>query len=145
MLGCWAMTRPRWDRFWEKVCKSGDCWTWTASVLKADGYGQFGKGERAHRVSWELMHGPIPDGMHVLHTCDNRLCVRPGHLYLGTHQQNMIDVRLRLIGNAKLTPEQVVAVRARYVAGGISQDALAKEVGISDVVLQRILYRKTVS
>lgn len=76
------------------------------------------------------------------------LCSRPPvpyHLYLGTHQQNMRDVRSRLVGNAKLTPEQVVAARARYEAGGITQEALAKEVGISDVVLQRILYRKTVA
>jgi len=96
-------------------------------------------------VAWELTYGAILGGMHVLHRCDNRICVRPDHLYLGTHQQNMRDVRERLVGNAKLTPKQVTEVRARYEAGGITQEALAKEVGISDVVLQRILYRKTVS
>lgn len=139
------MIKSRAERFWSKVEKGGECWTWTASTLKADGYGQFGKGERAHRVAWELAYGAIPTGLHVLHHCDNRICVRPGHLYLGTHQDNMRDVRNRLIGNAKLTSEQVITIRQRYEDGGISQEALAKESGISDVVLQRILYRKTVA
>jgi len=79
-------------RFWAKVDQSGECWTWTAS--QTGGYGLIGtpKGnDRAHRVSWVMANGPIPDGLHVLHTCDNPLCVRPDHLFLGTNEDNIMD------------------------------------------------------
>lgn len=83
-------------RFWSKVDKvsSGTgCWLWTAAT-KEGRYGAFripGKCERSHRVSWEISNGPIPEKMHVLHHCDVTLCVNPSHLFIGTHQDNMID------------------------------------------------------
>ena len=88
---------PSWDRFWSKVDTSGDCWEWTGRMTAADGYGGIKVlGEQAaHRVSWVIHHGPVPDGLWVLHHCDNRKCVRPDHLYLGTVQDNNRDAVTR--------------------------------------------------
>lgn len=86
------------DRFWRKVLRPADgCWTWTAATR--NGYGAIGAVRigntsylaYAHRVSWHLAHGPIVGGLHVLHRCDNKRCVRPDHLFLGTHDDNMRD------------------------------------------------------
>jgi hypothetical protein len=81
------------DRFWEKVDKSGDCWLWTGH-RGCKGYGAAwaeGRHQAAHRVSWELAFGAIPDGLHVLHHCDNPPCVNPDHLWLGTNSDNQRD------------------------------------------------------
>lgn len=83
------------ERFWEKVDKSGECWVWTAKAKSAFGYGMLQRGARgeglvmAHRLSYELHFGPIPNGLCVLHSCDNPPCVRPDHLHLGTKADNM--------------------------------------------------------
>ena len=82
------------DRFSSKVepCPATGCWLWTACITR--GYGRFkldGVLAIAHRVSWELHVGPIPDGMYVLHRCDVRSCVNPNHLFLGTQLDNMKD------------------------------------------------------
>ncbi len=85
------------EKFWSRVDKSGGanaCWPWTGSRLPT-GYGQVYQagGQRllAHRTAWELENGPIPDGMRVLHHCDNPPCCNPGHLFLGTDADNMND------------------------------------------------------
>lgn len=84
-------------RFWNKVDKSGDCWEWKAHRSRA-GYGRIGvngKARDAHRLSYEMEYGEIPDGLCVLHTCDNRGCVNPDHLWLGTKKDNNRDAMLK--------------------------------------------------
>ncbi len=85
------------DRFWSKFDRpEHGCWEWRAA-LHEHGYGIMGKGPRsaglirAHRVSWLLFNGPIPDDLEVLHHCDNPKCVRPDHLFLGTQKDNIHD------------------------------------------------------
>jgi hypothetical protein len=86
------------ERFWEKVNKAGECWEWTACRHHQWGYGHVrvgGKLEAAHRVSWEMHNGPIPDGLLVCHHCDNPKCVRPAHLFLGTGTDNSRDMHAK--------------------------------------------------
>jgi hypothetical protein len=81
--------------FWSKVSKSDGCWEWMGGKDK-DGYGKITymwRGLRAHRLSWELTYGVIPQGLDVLHRCDNPPCVRPDHLFLGTHGDNNRDMK----------------------------------------------------
>lgn len=89
------------DRFWSKVNKTDTCWLWTRQ-LSTKGYGRFlyysrsersSRGMYAHRVSWIMANGPIPDGANVLHKCDTPACVNPEHLFLGTQSDNMQDCK----------------------------------------------------
>lgn len=115
------------DRFWKKVDRrqAGECWPWTAS-LHDKGYGQIylaeaegeSRKEFAHRVAWLLTSGSIPEGLHVLHKCDNRSCCNPEHLFLGTNGDNVADKVKKGRQEkgsahtcAKLTEDQVRAIR----------------------------------
>jgi hypothetical protein len=131
------------DRFWSHVHKRTDtgCWEWSASV-GTSGYGQFAVGRdmrRAHRVAWELERGPITGGLCVLHVCDNRLCVNPSHLFLGTRRDNHLDMvsknRQRIAvgeqaSHAKLTEDDVRRIRL-LLLDGRSTRSIARDFGVS--------------
>lgn len=84
------------ERFWSKVNKTDACWHWTGAASGIDGYGRArrnGGTRLVHRVAYEMLVGPIPDGMHIDHICHNRKCVRPEHLRPVTQKQNMENHR----------------------------------------------------
>lgn len=141
-------------RFWQKVNKTNGCWLWTAGK-DACGYGNFkieGVTVRAHRFAYRLEYGNIPVGMQVLHRCDTPACVRPSHLFLGTHTDNHADKiskgRQRgAVGernsHAKLTLEQVQEIRKKYRGQNVSTATIAKIYGVSQVSISYILIGKT--
>lgn len=148
--------RTEWlARFWEKVASpenANDCWLWQG-VPNKDGYGTFrnneGDCDTAHRASYVIHHGPIPDGKQVLHSCDVRLCVNEAHIYAGTQQQNVDDMRIRgrrgaLRGrdraNAKLTEHKVRRIRIEH-ARGSSFYALGNKYGVNRAVVARVVKR----
>lgn len=144
-----------WDRFWGRVSKSGDndCWLWTGQIT-AGGYGRLknnGRPVLAHRFSFTLNRGPIPDGMKVCHTCDNRACVNPNHFFLGTQLDNIQDRHRKGRDNrpsgersstAKLKNHQVLEIRERS-AKGETRTALGREYGVCHTGISGIVLRKT--
>ena len=151
---------PLEERFWKYVRRgdAGECWNWTG--YKQKGYGAIhtggteGRLVQASRASWWIHFGPITDGRFVCHHCDNRACVNPAHLFLGTNSDNMRDMRSKgrapsntwsrgeRNGSAKLTAEVVATIRARFAGGGVTQKTLASEFGISKSSIHNIVRAK---
>lgn len=145
------------SRFWSKVevGPPDECWLWTAA-LNEHGYGvmrpegqRTGPTAKAHRVSWEIAHGEIPDGLAVLHRCDNPPCVNPQHLFLGTQADNVTDMHAKGRGNigsangqASLTERDVIEIRNR-VARGERQKDLCAEFGITKGTMSHLVSGKT--
>lgn len=139
------------DRFWSKVRTSDGCWIWTGT-RQTSGYGAMAISHegtiyrrRAHRVSWELVNGPIPPGLLVCHRCDNKLCVRPDHLFLGTPTDNVRDCWAKgrhpvRVGQelpwAKLDVEAVAQIRSND--NGESNKQIASRLGISPNHVSRV-------
>lgn len=124
------------ERFWEKVDRSGDCWAWIGHV-GSEGYGYFRMPKRpvyAHRMSYELANGAIPDGLVVMHKCDNPRCVRPEHLALGTQSENIRDCfkRGRANRTGQRTPKALKVEAAKmYEPGKTTQPKVAAALGIT--------------
>lgn len=144
------------ERFWAKVNKTDICWLWTAS-LSTHGYGQIGVGrriQRAHRVAWFLTFGTWPTDK-VCHRCDNPLCVKPDHLFLGTQADNLKDMRDK--GRGRLPPPSprgeannktsfttadVRIIRERY-AQGDSLRTLGRAYGVWHTTISDVVHRRT--
>lgn len=99
--------------FWNRVAmaKEDECWLWTGGLNRPGGYGRIGThrgGQKlAHRVAYELTHGAIPDGMSVMHSCDQPRCCNPAHLSLGTHADNMRDMARKGRAKASATNKSI--------------------------------------
>ena len=147
------------ERFWAKVDNTGECWEWTAVLRR--GYGSFslnGKLVTSHRLSYVIHHPLTIDLLEghreicVCHRCDNRKCVNPAHLFLGSVADNNKDKEAKGRGNhakgekhheAKLTETQVREIRIKYANGGITYRQLALEYGVSYSIIGYIIRRKT--
>jgi hypothetical protein len=142
-------------RFDSKVSRTDSCWWWRGAK-KPSGYGNFymdGKYLSAHRASWMLHRGPIPDGMNVLHRCDIPSCVNPDHLFLGSHKENFKDMmrkgraRGAPLGSeftpmAKLTRVSVSEIRALRKSGAKLRE-IAGKYGVSLATISLVCSGKT--
>lgn len=140
------LLKERFNAKWKEA--PNGCWEWTASVA-GKGYGQFRipgtrRNAYAHRLSYELNIGPIPDGMMVCHRCDNPKCVNPEHLFLGDATVNLTDMAEKgrhLYGErnteVKLTEQQVHAIHE--IGSSMIQRDVAKMFGVGQMTISRIL------
>ncbi|MDO8673056.1 MAG: HNH endonuclease signature motif containing protein [Dehalococcoidia bacterium] len=151
-------------RYWAKVTRGAapdDCWTWCGA--KSKGYGYFHVTRRprvrvfAHRFSYDLQFGPIPDGLDVLHSCDHPQCSNPRHLFLGTQRDNLADMRRKGRGfvpigtvpppvhrgerhpKTHLTDALVREIRTRYPHRTVTRAGFAAQYGITDRALKHII------
>lgn len=126
------------------------CWLWTGAE-KGNGYGNLTykyKSYLAHRFIYASLKGKIPKGQHLCHKCDTRACVNPDHLFLGTPKDNMRDMikkgrnlKGEQVHNTKLTSSDVLNIRQKY-SNGVFQTILAKQYGIGQSTISRIILRK---
>lgn len=122
------------------------CWLWLGPVT-CDGYGKQG-GRLAHRISWEIWRGEVPRGLHVLHRCDTACCVNPDHLFLGTHADNMADMRKKgrrlgagvgsKNGRSKLSDDSVARIR-QMAASGLYLREIAPQFDVGMSTISRVL------
>lgn|SRR6266850_556922 len=147
------------QRLNERVVKlqGNSCWLWQGFVEKS-GYPRIsiglrhGRNLRANRVAWQLKYGKIPEGKLVLHSCDNKRCVRPSHLFLGTHQDNMDDMvkkgrSLKMDETfarrfpCKLSVEKAKEIRTLH-STGVQQKTLAEKFSVSRALVCAIVHNK---
>ena len=140
--------------FDQRTERGSACWIWKGAVDK-NGYGLFrvqGKTTRVARFLWQVNNDRrLTSDEHVLHSCDNPCCVNPEHLHLGSHAQNMADMAAKgranrpigaANGRARLTPEQVLSIRAE-AAAGVTQGVLSTRYGVSRGAIYHVLAGRT--
>ena len=147
------------NRFWSRVAKTTpeECWLWLGCKA-GGGYGTMklhGKMTGTHRIAWIFTYGGIPPGKMVLHKCDNPPCCNPGHLFLGTNSDNMIDAitkgrmkpQIAFFGesnfNSKLTVKNVEAIKRMIHEGVKSLRSIGRQFGVSHFVIRQIRDKKT--
>lgn len=145
------------EEFLSKVDRFGECWIWTGTKDR-NGYGRFTRRingtPSAHRISWMIFRGPIPEGLFVLHDCpdgkDNPSCVNPDHLWLGTNQDNLKDRNNKKrhahgerSGTAKLTEENVIDIRKLHDIDHLTDLDIAKRFKVSKAAIHYVVKRKS--
>ena len=143
--------RPEMERFWAYTRQEGACLIWTGHIGKKNGYGYFtasapgskrrARNVSAHRFVYERIFGKLPAHIDVMHSCDNRKCVALQHLSPGTRKINMEDAQSKQRLGRQLDDDKVREIRARYAAGEF-QKVLAREYGVSQVMISRIICGK---
>lgn len=142
--------KERFMKYVQRPSNPDDCWEWTGA--KRDGYGLFGidyKMYGAHRISYALFVDMIPDGMEVCHSCDNRACVNPSHLWIGTNQDNVKDRNNKnrqskgeKVGTHKLTEQEIRRIR-ELIEQGYTNIEIAGMFKVSQVTISQIKVCKT--
>ena len=137
------------ERFFSKVRKTDECWWWLGTKNNK-GYGMFMLRSPdkilAHRASYVLHCGPLPEGKNLLHRCDNPACVNPDHLVVGTQRDNQRDMAAKgrgrggIPGSKHLTDDEVREIRRRYKPRVVTQQILANDFGVSSAMVHFILH-----
>ncbi|GAC1326381.1 MAG: hypothetical protein NVSMB2_25440 [Chloroflexota bacterium] len=153
-FGKWKARSPE-ERYWAHVVPNAEgCWVWKGDSHD-NGYGRLWLSDRprrfvyAHRKSWEIHNGPIPDDRDVLHHCDNPPCSRPDHLFLGDQLTNNGDRDAKGVqhgsrhANAKMTEASVLRYRALYATGAISLRQLARLAGVQFSTMREAVQNDT--
>jgi len=133
------------ETFWHNVQITDDCWLWNGNT-DSHWHGTLwmdGKNYYAHRFSYELAFGTIPEGLYCCHHCDNRRCVNPQHLFVGTCADNLRDAakkeRMPRHPNSKLNENQVSDIRTTYKSGLATQKELAIHYGVEKSLISKIV------
>ena len=136
------------NSFWSRVYKNhpSGCWVWLGARMdrthRGGGYGMVWVGKKkylTHRLSYELVFGSIPEGLRVLHTCDNPICVNPAHLFAGTQLDNVHDaIHKGRANGVPLSDEDVINIRKRYICGETVK-SISEDYGSSYTYLHQII------